>query len=241
MSVEESGIETSGRERTRSAIIEAASRLLVEGGYGALTTRGVAAAAGVQAPTIYRLFGDKDGLVAAVAEHVLATHVRAKSATVDAAVDATDPLVDLKTGWDTHVEFGVANPALFVTLTDPRHVNTSAAQVDGMNLLRTRVHRVAAAGLLRVSEERAVELISSIATGVILTIISRAPGDRSSDLAEAGWDAARDAVLATASPRAENPTSAAIAVRALAPQLPGLTDAERTLLREWLDRVIAAR
>lgn len=231
-------VETSGRERTRAAIIEAASRLLVEGGYAAVTTRGVASAAGVQAPTIYRLFGDKDGLVAAVAEHALATHVRAKGAAVDAAA-GTDPLRDLKAGWDTHVEFGVANPTLFATLTDPRRDTTSAAQVDGMNILRTRVHRVAAAGLLRVGEERAAELIHAIATGIILTIISRPDDARSADLAEAGWLAARDAVLTTDSAPAESATSAAIAVRALAPELPGLTGAEQTLLREWLDRVIA--
>ncbi|WP_338419811.1 TetR family transcriptional regulator [Streptomyces klenkii] len=36
-----------------------------------MTTRAVAAAAGVQAPAIYRLFGDKDGLLEAVAEQRL--------------------------------------------------------------------------------------------------------------------------------------------------------------------------
>jgi AcrR family transcriptional regulator len=36
-------------------------------GRRAVTTRAVAAGAGVQAPTIYRLFGDKDGLLDALA------------------------------------------------------------------------------------------------------------------------------------------------------------------------------
>ena len=43
----------------RSRLLEAAARLVVEGGIAALTTRAVAAAASVQAPTLYRLFGDK--------------------------------------------------------------------------------------------------------------------------------------------------------------------------------------
>ena len=47
-----------------------------------MTTRGVAEAAGVQAPAIYRFFGDKDGLLEAVAEHVMATYVSAKAAMV---------------------------------------------------------------------------------------------------------------------------------------------------------------
>ena len=56
--------------------MEVAARLLREQGAAAVTTRAVAMAAGVQAPTIYRLFGDKDGLLDAVAEYVLAAQAR---------------------------------------------------------------------------------------------------------------------------------------------------------------------
>jgi len=61
----------------RARIIDAAARLLQEQGPTAVTTHGVAQAAGVQAPAIYRLFGDKNGLPEAVAEHVMATYVSA--------------------------------------------------------------------------------------------------------------------------------------------------------------------
>jgi AcrR family transcriptional regulator len=40
-------------------VLEAAARLLSSGGVDAVSTRAVAAAAGVQPPTIYRQFGDK--------------------------------------------------------------------------------------------------------------------------------------------------------------------------------------
>lgn len=67
--------------------------------------------AGIQAPTIYRLFGDKDGLLKAVAEQVMATHVSAKAAIVEAAsAGDVDPLVDLRAGWQTQIDFGVTNP-----------------------------------------------------------------------------------------------------------------------------------
>ena len=69
----------SSRSATRSIIIDVAAQLLQEHGPLAVTTRGVADRAGVQAPTIYRLFGDKDGLLDAVAEHVMATFVSAKA------------------------------------------------------------------------------------------------------------------------------------------------------------------
>ena len=71
---------------TRARIVDAAARLLREAGPAAVTTRGVAEAAGLQAPAIYRLFGDKDGLLEAVAEHVLATWVDSKARTVEPAV-----------------------------------------------------------------------------------------------------------------------------------------------------------
>src|SRR4029453_18252619 len=111
------------RGDVRGAIVEAAARLLREGGVRAVTTRGVGEAAGVQPPTIYRFFGDKDGLVDAVAEHVMATYVAAKSPSA-----SLDPVADLRSGWRTHVEFGLANPGLFGLLHNPdRHSPATAA------------------------------------------------------------------------------------------------------------------
>jgi len=77
--------------------------LLAHGGREALTRRAAAAAAGVQAPTIYRLFGDKQGLVDAVAEHDLRTYLRQKR--TDGPSD--DPVEDLRLGWDVHLGFGL--------------------------------------------------------------------------------------------------------------------------------------
>src|SRR5690349_17456271 len=96
----------------RAAIVEAAAHLLRDQGIRAVTTRGVAQAAGVQAPTIYRLFGDKDGLVDAVAEHVLAEYVGRKAA----GEADPDPVADLRAGWRTHVGFALENPELYALL-----------------------------------------------------------------------------------------------------------------------------
>src|SRR3984957_3946172 len=105
---------TGSRADTRSRIVDVAARLLREEGPAAVTTRGVAEAAGVQAPMIYRLFGDKDGLLEAVAEYVMAAYVSAKAEGVKAASAAdSDPLDDLRAGWEMQIDFGVANPALF--------------------------------------------------------------------------------------------------------------------------------
>jgi AcrR family transcriptional regulator len=51
---------------TRQTVIEAAKRLFTEYGYPATTIEAVADAAGVPLPTVYRLFGSKRALLAAV-------------------------------------------------------------------------------------------------------------------------------------------------------------------------------
>ena len=65
---------------TREKIVEAAAALLNEGGREAISTRAVSAAAGVQAPTIYRIFGDKQGLLDAVASHGFVSYLSGKTA-----------------------------------------------------------------------------------------------------------------------------------------------------------------
>src|SRR3954464_6242890 len=103
---------------TRGRIVAVAARLLHEQGSGAVTTRGVAEKAGVQAPTIYRLFGDKNGLLEAVAEHTMATFVSAKARAVAAETAADlDPVEDLRVSWDRQLEFSLANPAVYRLLS----------------------------------------------------------------------------------------------------------------------------
>ncbi|GAA5117171.1 TetR/AcrR family transcriptional regulator [Pseudonocardia adelaidensis] len=224
---------SAGRQQTRERIVEVAARLLGEHGAAAVTTRAVAQAAGMQAPTIYRFFEDKDALLDAVAEHVLATYVAEKALVEDGA----DPVAALRAGWDAHVGFGLANPAVFGLLTDPGRGARSAAAVAGLDVLRTRVHRVAAAGLLRVTERRAVELIHAAGTGAVLTLLATPPHERDPELADAMYDAVTRSILTDAPPPPpDGPTAAAVAIRAVAPTLPGLSGAERALLAEWLDR-----
>src|SRR5258706_130799 len=77
---------------TRDRIVAAAAALLTEGGREAVSTRAVSAAAGVQAPAIYRIFGDKQGLLDAVASHGFATYLAGKAA----LPHSDDPVEDLR-------------------------------------------------------------------------------------------------------------------------------------------------
>lgn len=206
-----------------------------------MTTRGVAEAAGVQAPTIYRLFGDKDGLLDAVAEHVMTTFVAGKSAGMTAAArDDVDPVEDLRSSWRRQVEFGLANPAVFRVVSDPDRAAGSVAAQAGREVLASRVHRLAAAGLLRVPEGRAVDLIHAAGTGAIHALLATPADERDPGLGEAMMEAVLGAIL-VADPGGvpDGPVSAAVALRAVAPDLEVLSPSERQLLAEWLDRVAA--
>jgi AcrR family transcriptional regulator len=224
---------TADRRETRENLVEVAARLLREQGAAAVTTRAVAVAAGVQAPTIYRLFGDKDGLLDAVAEHVLAVYVTEKAV----AADSGDPIADLRAAWHTHVGFGLANAALFSLIADPGRGSRSPAAAAGMEVLRNRVRRLAATGRLRVTERRAVDLFHAASTGTVFTLLSMAPQDRDPGLVDAMYDTVMQTILtdAPALPD-ESTTAAAVTFRALVPDLATLSDAERALLSEWLDR-----
>ncbi len=233
---------TRSRADTRSRIVDVAARLLREEGPAAVTTRGVAEGAGVQAPTIYRLFGDKDGLLDAVAEHVMASFVSAKADIVSAASAANiDPLEDLRAGWATQIDFGVGNPAIFCLLSEPGRVVHSPAAQSGKRVLESRIHRLAATRRLRVAERRAVDLIQAAGIGTIQTLLSTTPDQRDPGLADAMFEAVLRQILTDAPDRAEGGSIAtAVAFRAIAPELHVLSESERQLLAEWLDRAINA-
>jgi AcrR family transcriptional regulator len=203
-----------------------------------VTTRSVALAAGVQAPTIYRLFGDKSGLLDAVVEHGFASYVGGKRLDLDA-----DPVESLHAGWELHVGFGLANPALFrLTHTTLRTPGGLAAAATGVGILRARVHRVAEAGRLRVTERRAVDLIRAAGTGVVFTLIDQAEDERDDTLADTAWESVCAAILTDPSAAAiPGPAAAAVTLRAALPDLSVLTAAERGLLGDWLDRIAECR
>src|SRR5918998_2872863 len=171
-STEISGKTASKGAGTRSRIVRAAAGLLADGGREVVSTRAVAAAAGVQAPTIYRQFGDMRGLLDEVASYGFSTYLRDKTR----RERAEDPVEDLRQGWDLHVEFGVANPALYKLMYgDPRPGAELTAALEASEILYGLVRRVAEAGRLRVGVERAARMIYATGVGVTLTLLGTDP------------------------------------------------------------------
>ncbi|MFJ3384868.1 MULTISPECIES: TetR/AcrR family transcriptional regulator [unclassified Curtobacterium] len=222
-------------DSARARIVDAAAELLAEQGPAGVTTRAVAAAAGVQAPTIYRQFGDKDGLLEAVADQVFASYVAGKT-----VPDDVDPVEHLRDSFHAHIAFGLANPGLTALFSDPLRAHSSTED-RGIAVLRERIHRVALAGRLRVPEPRAVSLVHAIGVGVVLDLIGTPTEHRDPVLADAAWESLASAILTEpAAPDTgseDGPRAAAIRLAADDAALAVLGPAERALLREWLGRI----
>lgn len=242
-------------------MIGAAVDLLKSGGRAACSTRAVSAAADVQAPAIYRQFGDLDGLLQAAAHDVFRRYVRTKVLRQPLA----DPLDDLRCGWDTHVAFGLDNPAAFTLLyartgtdehdNDDNDDNDSAFD-DGESVLYGLMHRLAEAGVLRVDIDHAVALFHAAGSGATLALIGTPPSARnlrvSVDLREAtiaaitlpgslSLPSSLPSLLSGATSCAQRLASQAMALRAVLDDATTvLSTNEQSLLAEWLDRLAGA-
>ena len=230
---------------TRERIIQAATDLLTSGGREAVSTRAVSAAAGVQPPTIYRQFGDMRGLLDTVASRGVARYIEQKLAQAHSG----DPVEDLRQGWDLHVAFGLANPAIYALMYgEPRPDAAPSAVRETSDILHGQMQRVAEAGRLRVSVEHAAAMSHAAGVGVTLSLLAQPPAERDPNLSVA----TREAVLAAVTTDDSGPSapvadpsarvaSRAIALKAVLAEGPAdLTAAERAMISEWLDRLIRA-
>ena len=234
----------------RARILRAASDLLANGGRAAVTTRAVSAAAGVQPPTIYRHFGDMQGLFEAVARDTFATYAREKAS----REPTNDPVEDLRQAWDRHIAVSLAHPDVFALLYSAPSVDAYRPVIDeGVALLRALVARVAEAGRLRVDVAHATDLLHAAGTGVTLTVAATPPEERDPRLSETMREAILTAITVPASTESPNgETDAArgaervavhaVALKALLSNAPNaLSPAERQLLGDWLDRLATSR
>ena len=232
-----------GPKGQRERVLDAAILLLSREGRDALTTRSVAAAAGVQAPTLYRLFGDKRGLLDAVAAYGYAAYLRGKQD----RMGGDDPLDDLRAGWDQHVEFGLTHPAVYTLMVgDPRPGDPSPADAAGRVHLQRKVRALAQAGRLKVSEERATALMHASCSGLVLTLLSMPKNRRDPGLSALARESVM-AALATDTLSGATPAAfpaglagAAVTLKAVLPENGPLTPGERALLGELLDRLASS-
>lgn len=137
-----------------------------------------------------------------------------------------------------HVDFGLSNPELHRLIT--ARGRRSPAVRKGVDVLRQRIGTLADAGVLRVSEQRALEMIHAAGMGVVHALLETPPEERDLGLAEALFEAVLnrivDPVPMTNKPL--NSLSPMVTFAAQIPRMPDLSEAERVLLTEWVRRSI---
>lgn len=188
-------------------------------------------------PVLYRLFGDKRGLLDALAERGLQRYV-ARKAELEAS---GDPVRDLRAGWDDHLAFAAEHAALYQLMFTPRPWTGARARAGIMELLSATLTRCAAAGALRSTVAEAAAMLLSANVGLALNRIAHPDLFGAPSVSDALRDAVFGRILATpeATPDEDPLASAA---RRLSAQLAVthptmLVDEEAALLRLWLDRL----
>ncbi|MFF4127547.1 TetR/AcrR family transcriptional regulator [Microbispora rosea] len=226
-------------EAKKRQILEVAAGILEREGAQAVSTRSVAAAAGVRAASLYQLFGDKDGLLAALAILAFDRYLDEKHLLPSTG----DPVDDMRRGWDAHVDFGLRHPAFYLLMfgTDrPGRLPPAAAEAH--DLVLKFLDRVAAVGRLRVPPVLAARLLQAASTGVTLSLIADPDENRDLEISARVRESVIGSLVTDAPPDAYS----GLASRALALDaaiaaadqagLP-LRPAETALLRDWLQRL----
>ena len=151
-------------------MVQAAASLLHDGGIEAVSTRAVAAAAGVQPPAIYRQFGDKDGLLDAVARFVMERYMIQKR--VAGSQRPKIPCSHCAPCGICTLNSGSTSPTCYVLVFgQARPGRVLSSTTDAVGLLAKVIARLGEEGRLKMSVERATTYFRSTGTGFILTQI----------------------------------------------------------------------
>jgi AcrR family transcriptional regulator len=199
--------------------------------------------AGVGAPMLYRLFGDKAGLLAAVVDRGFEQYLASKRA----ARPSADPVEDLKSGWDNHMRFALEHPSHYRLMYSPELAVPPAAAQEAHDLLHAILERCAAQGRLTVPPALATRMIMSANVGAALSMLTRPEQYADVKFSQRLRDAVLDSVTRpadTGTEAAREDTSVPVAAATLAARLradlpPTLTRAEAALLQQWLEELSA--
>jgi AcrR family transcriptional regulator len=222
---------------TRDEILEITAGLLSSSPDGDVSTRDVCEAAGIGAPVLYRQFGDKNGLLSAVVDYGFEQYLASKRA----AIPSDDPVADLRSGWNNHVAFALANPNYYKLMYSPVLGSRPAASSEAHRLLTQVVKRVAEDRRLSVSVETAANMIMSANAGVALALLYRPELYTDHDFSTRVRDAVIDRVTLVdggVTPAAGLRAAAGALIAALgATDSSALSSTESALLRDWLHRL----
>jgi AcrR family transcriptional regulator len=205
-----------------------------------ISTRAVCEAVGVGPPVLYRLFGDKHGLLAAVVNYRFHQYLAPKRG----QASSEDPVEDLYVAWDSHVAFALDNPAIYRLVYAPWVAEVPAAAEEARLLLCERLERCAAIGKLNTTPEVAAQMFMAACSGVTLNRLTQADMYDDPNLSGRVRDALLRELIVDGKPRPATvqPTdtlkAVALQMAALIRSTPTtLSDPEASLLLHWLDSI----
>jgi len=143
-------------ERTASALLDVAERLVAEGGLQALSVRRLARAIGASVQAVYSLFGSKNGVIIALGTRAF----NLLSEGLDSLPATDDPAKDLvEAGVVIFRRFALSHPVLFtigflrtgVPAEIPRELQS--AQEEALARLQARIGRLKNTGQLGTRSE----------------------------------------------------------------------------------------
>lgn len=222
----------------RAALLAAAEAQLVASLDGDIATRAVCEAAGVTQPVLYRIFGDKRGLLDALADAGLERYAARK-----AELEVTDdPAEDLRRGWDDHLSFAEEHAALYQLMFAPRPWASSRARDGVIALLRRTLSRCAAAGVLRVEIDVAQAMLLAANVGLALNRMADPVSYAAAGVSDALRDAVMGSVLNDDGSQQGQGDAGAAARRQIRAQLrldppSALLPEETALMTLWLNRL----
>lgn len=180
---------------TVERVLEVAAALLRQDGPDALTTRRVCEGAGITAPTLYHHFGDKDGLLRALAQREMTAFLARKR---DMA-PSDDALADLLRGWDDWIDFARSAPELVAALLRAGEgVGTLRDAAEAIVL--SRLQRLPADMPLNLPAKTAAKAMVAGANTVVQLLLERMDPDEFATLNRLMRDAMMRAILAKPPP-----------------------------------------
>jgi AcrR family transcriptional regulator len=204
-----------------------------------ISTRAVCEAVGVGAPMLYRMFGDKNGLLAAVVDRAFARYLTRKRA----APLSKNPVDDLYAAWDGHVEFALENQAVFRIAYAPSLAEVPAGVGESRQLLVERLMRCAEAGKLTTTPDEAAQIFMAACLGVEMSLLSQPATFSYPGLSERVRDAILGDLLVDQKPsgkiqQTDTLKRVALQMTAMIRATPTpLTGPEVTLMLQWLNTI----
>jgi AcrR family transcriptional regulator len=225
-------------------MLKAAESLLQKSPVSDLSTRAVCEEVGVGVPVLYRLFGDKNGLISAVVDAVFERYLSRKRA----QQPSDDPVDDVYTAWDNHVAFARRNSAVYRIAYAPSLTEVPAAVDEARLLLVKRFVRCAAAGKLNTTPDEAAQAMMAACVGVNLSVLAHPATYFDPQLSRRVRDVVVGGLLVDTGARAaRDPTAntlktVALQMATLIRQMPtALTGPEVTMMLQWLETISATK